>query len=43
MLIMAIAPLFSVLWLIWSPVIRQRALPEPAEEPLEVEAVEPAA
>ena len=43
MLITAIAPLFSVLWLIWSPVIRQRALPEPADEPVEREAVEPAA
>ncbi len=30
MLIMAILPLFGVLWLIWSPVIRQRGLPEPA-------------
>ena len=30
MLIMAILSLFGVLWLIWSPVIRQRGLPEPA-------------
>jgi hypothetical protein len=43
MLITAIAPLFSVLWLIWSPVIRQGALPEPTEDPLEAEAAEPAA
>jgi MFS family permease len=43
MLITAIAPLFSVLWLIWSPVIRQRTLPEPAEEPADADAVEPAA
>jgi hypothetical protein len=31
-----------VLWLIWSPVIHQRALPEPAEEPVE-QVAEPAA
>jgi hypothetical protein len=42
-LIIAVAPLFSVLWLIWSPVIGQRALPKPAEEPLETETIEPAA
>jgi MFS family permease len=29
--IVTVAPLLSVLWLLWSPVIRQRDLPEPAE------------
>ena len=32
LLIMSIAPMLGVLWLIWSPVIRQRDLPEPAGE-----------
>lgn len=40
LLIVTIAPLLGVLWLIWSPVIRQRELPEPAGEPV---AAEPAA
>jgi MFS family permease len=44
LLITAIAPLLGVLWLIWSPVIRQRALPEPAEGPVDgADAAEPAA
>ena len=33
LLVMTIAPMLGVLWLIWSPVIRQRELPEPAGEP----------
>jgi hypothetical protein len=40
LLIMTIAPLLSVLWLIWSPVIRQRALPEPAEPAVEASEAE---
>ena len=35
LIVVTVAPLLSILWLIWSPVIRQRELPESAEPPVE--------
>jgi MFS family permease len=40
LLIATIAPLLSVLWLVWSPLIRQRELPESAEPATEASEAE---